>query len=113
MSVLLLLTRGNLPEHLRQALCVYEAQQSASLSNRKEGIGRSQTGPLHGDGAQFRVRGIIVEDTRLAPGVMLTDELKGATEQRMERVSDRKDLQVIQVIGYSWPLIRKGRWKGR
>jgi hypothetical protein len=44
MSVLLLLfllTRGSRPEYLIQALCVYEAQQGASLSHQEEGIGQS------------------------------------------------------------------------
>jgi hypothetical protein len=104
MSVLLLLSRGTRPEHLRQALCVYEAQQSASLSNREEGIGWRQTGPPQRYGAEFWMRAIIEEDALLAPCLVLADELKGATRQRMEGVGDRKDLrviQVIQVIGYS------------
>ena len=113
MSVLLLLTRGCRPEYLIQALCVYEAQQGASLSNREEGIGRSQTGPPHRDGAEFLVRGIVKEDALLSPGLALSEELKGAPGQRMKGVGDRKDLRVIQVIGYSWPLIRKVRSKGR
>ena len=53
------------------------------------------------------------EDALLAPGLTLANELKGATGQRMEGVGDRKDLRVIQVIGYSWPLIRRGKSKGR
>jgi hypothetical protein len=95
----LLLTQGGRPEHLRQALCVYEAQQRASLSNREERIGESQTGPAHRDRAKLRVRGVKEEDARFAPGLTLSDELKGATGQRMEGVGDRKDLCAIQVIG--------------
>ncbi len=113
MSVLLLLTRGCRPEHLREALCVYEAQQGASLSNREEGIGWSETGPPHRDGAEFLVRGIVKEDALLSPGLALSYKLKGATGQGMKRVGDRKDLRVIQVIGYSWPLIRRAKSKGR
>ena len=95
----LLLTSYRLPEHLIQALCVYEAQQGASLSNREEGIGWSQIGPPHGDGAQFLVRGIVKEDALLSPGLALSEELKAAPGQRMKGVGDRKDLRVIQVIG--------------
>jgi hypothetical protein len=113
MSVLLPLTRGSRPEYRIQALRVYEAQQGASLSNREEGIGESQTGPPHRDRAESRVRGIMEEDALLSPGLVPSDELKGATGQRMEGVGDRKDLRVIQVIGYSWPPIRRGRPKGR
>jgi hypothetical protein len=78
MSLLLLLTKGNRPEYLRQALCVYEAQQGASSSYQEEGIGRSETGPLHGDGAQFWVLRVMKEDALLSPGLALSDELKGA-----------------------------------
>ena len=51
------------------------------------------------------------EDARLSPGLVLSDQLEGTPRQGMKGVGDRKDLRVIQVIGYSWPLIRTGRWK--
>ena len=101
MSVLLLflLTTGSRPEYLIQALCVYEAQQGASLSHQEEGIRQSQAGPPHGDGAQFRMWRVVKEDALLSPGLALSDELKGASRQRMKGVGDRTDLRVIQVIG--------------
>jgi hypothetical protein len=45
--------------------------------------------------------GVVKEDTLLSPGLVLSDELKRASRQRMKGVGDRKDLRVIQVIGYS------------
>jgi hypothetical protein len=53
------------------------------------------------------------EDALLSPGLALSDELKGAPGQRMKGVGDRKDLRVIQVIGYSWPLIRRDKSRVR
>jgi hypothetical protein len=35
------------------------------------------------------------EDARLAPGLTLATELKGATGQRMKGMGDRKDLHLI------------------
>jgi hypothetical protein len=75
--LLLLLTTGSRPEYLIQALCVYEAQQRASLSYQEEGIGRSETGPPHRDSAEIRIRGIMEEDARLSPGLVLSDQLEG------------------------------------
>jgi hypothetical protein len=79
------------------------------LSDQEEGIGRSETGPPQRDRAQVQIRGIMEEDARLSPGLVLSDQLEGTPGQGMKGVGDRKDLRVIQVIGYSWPLIRKGK----
>ena len=97
--LLLLLTQGNRPEQLGQALCVYKAQQGTSPSNRTEGIGESQTGPAHRDRATLRIRGSVEEDARLAPGLTLADELKGATGQRMERVVTVNTCVLFRLLG--------------
>src|SRR5260221_4571824 len=113
MSILLLLARCGFPERFIQALCIYQAQQGASLSNREEGVGRSQTGPPHRDRPEFLVRGIVKEDARLSPRLVLSYKLKGATRQGMKRVGDSKGLCIVQVIGCSWPLIRRAKYRAR
>jgi hypothetical protein len=85
------------------------AQQGASLSHQEEGIGWSETGPPHWDGAQFRMGRVLKVDALLSPGLVLSNELKGAPGQGMKGVDDRQDLRVVQVIGSSSCLVHAVR----
>lgn len=66
-----------------------------------EGVGVSQVSPRRWEGAEVGRDGVTKEDARLAPGDALFNERELLASERVEGMSDRENLSLIQAIGYS------------